>query len=93
MIRNVPKRTISISSEFELLQMVSEPITERRASEDLWPQGRWIVRSHVGRENEAYLIRIWKTRVTLKNMIVITRNPYLLTVILDIVKIPHGWST
>ena len=37
-IRNRPKRTISTSSELELLQMVSEPDTERCANEDAGPR-------------------------------------------------------
>ena len=34
-----PKMTIFVSSGFELLQMESEPNTERCASEDAGPQG------------------------------------------------------
>ena len=52
MIRNRPKQTISTSGGFELLQIVSEPVTERCASEDAGPQGGWIVRSHIGWRRE-----------------------------------------
>ena len=38
-IRNGPKRTISTSGGFGLLQMVSEPNTRRYASEDARLQG------------------------------------------------------
>ena len=41
-IRNQPKRTISTSGGLRLLQMVSEPDTERCASEDASPQRGWI---------------------------------------------------
>ena len=51
-IRNGSKRTISNSGGFGLLQMVLEPDTERCASEDAGPQGRWIVRSYIGWRRE-----------------------------------------
>ena len=51
-IRNGSKRTISVSSRFELLQMVSEPDTGRCASENVGPQGGWIVRSHISWKGE-----------------------------------------
>ena len=46
-IRNGPKWTISASDGLGLLEMVSEPSTERCASEDVGPQEGWIVRSHI----------------------------------------------
>ena len=36
--RKSPKRTVSASGEFELLQMVSEPDTKRYANEDVAPK-------------------------------------------------------
>ena len=51
-IHNGPKRTISTSGGFELLQMVSEPNTGRCASVDVGPPRGWIVRSHVGWRGE-----------------------------------------
>ena len=47
-IRYGPKQTISASSEFRLLQMVSELGTKQCASEDVGPQRGWIVISHNG---------------------------------------------
>ena len=48
MIRNGPNRIISISIGLGLLQMVSEPDTERCANKDTRSPRRWIMRSHVG---------------------------------------------
>ena len=50
--REISKRTISASGGFELLQIVSKPITGQCASDDAGPQGRWIVRSHIGWRGE-----------------------------------------
>ena len=52
MIRNEPKQTIFVSSGLGLLQIVSEPDTKRCTNEDAGPQGRWIVRSHIGWRGE-----------------------------------------
>ena len=46
-IRNGPKQTISTSGELGLLQMVSVTNIEQCASEEVGPQGRWIVRSYI----------------------------------------------
>ena len=46
-ICNELKQTISISSGFELLQMVSESDIERCANEDAGPPRGWFVRSHI----------------------------------------------
>ena len=47
-LRENPKRTISASGGFGLLQMESEPNTGRCAYKDAEPQRGWIVRSHLG---------------------------------------------
>ena len=52
MICNKPKRIISTNGGLGLLQMVSKPDTGRCASEDAGPQGKWIVRSHIGWRGE-----------------------------------------
>ena len=52
MIRNGLKRTIFASSGVGLLQMVSEPVIGRCASEDAGPSRGWIVRSRVGWRGE-----------------------------------------
>ena len=41
-----------VSGRFGLLQMVSEPDTQRCASKDVGPLKGWIVRSHVGWKGE-----------------------------------------
>ena len=61
MICNESKRTISTSSELELLRIILEQDTGPCASEDARPPKGWIVRSHIGwRGNEAFLISVWK---------------------------------
>ena len=47
-LNGVPTRMLRLW----LLQMVSKPDTGKYASEDSGPQGRWIVRSHVGWRRE-----------------------------------------
>ena len=47
-LRGNPKRTISVSDGLELLQMTSELDTGQCVSEDVGPQRKWIVRSHIG---------------------------------------------
>ena len=61
MIRNGPKRTMSASGGFELLQMISERDTGQCVSEDAGSPKGWIVRSHISwRGERAFLIRVWK---------------------------------
>ena len=48
------------SGALELLQMVSEPDTGLCANEDIGLSRGWIVRSHLERGKEAFLIRVWK---------------------------------
>ena len=48
--------TISASSEFRLLQMVSKLDTRWCASEDAGPQKEWIVRSHIGFRGERNIL-------------------------------------
>ena len=61
-ISNGPKRTISTSGGFGMLQMVLEPNTGQCASEDVGTQGGGLCDpTSVQERNEAFLIRVWKS--------------------------------
>ena len=60
--KNLERRTISVSGGLGLLQMVSEPETERCASENAGPQGGGLCDlTSIGKGNETLLIRVWRS--------------------------------